>query len=133
MSHLVGVTLITDFGVDGKFHGRIDKYDDEKGHHIVYEDGDDEWVVDIQVRNYFLSLTPHSNCFTVLTTTHTLVFFMQEDEDITFAKKPRRCAKVSNVKTERNKVPVPLMASKDRSITGQTGTHNRVRACVVSL
>ena len=54
MSHLVGVTVITDFGVDGKFHGRIDKFDDVKGHHIVYEDNDEEWVLHIQTRKYFL-------------------------------------------------------------------------------
>ena len=50
MSHLVDITVLIDFGSDGKFHGRIDKFDDKKGHHIAYEDEDDEWVLNIQVR-----------------------------------------------------------------------------------
>ena len=69
MSHLVGVTVITDFGVDGKFHGRIDKFDDVKGHHIVYEDNDEEWVLHIQARKYFL-YTSHAYFSIKLTPIH---------------------------------------------------------------
>ena len=47
MSDLIGSTIVADFGDDGFFGGKIDNFDSDKGHHIVYEDGDGEWIKEI--------------------------------------------------------------------------------------
>ena len=52
MSDLFGSKLLADFGNDGVFGGIITNYCKKRGHHVVYEDGDDEWIKDILVRSY---------------------------------------------------------------------------------
>ena len=49
MSDLIGSTVVADFGDEGFFGGKIDNFDLDKGHHVVYEDGDGEWIPEILV------------------------------------------------------------------------------------
>ena len=49
MSHLVGSSILADFGEDGICAGRITKYCNSRGHHVIYDDGDSEWIESIMV------------------------------------------------------------------------------------
>lgn len=49
MSQLVGAELVADFGADGFFDGKVQKFCSKKGHLVRYDDGDEEWIKSILV------------------------------------------------------------------------------------
>ena len=68
--------MITRFDGYGSFKGHIDKYRKKRGHHIKYDDGDDEWVQKILVRSmYGVSFNIHM---------HTLLTMHQDELLLTF-------------------------------------------------
>lgn len=119
MSDLVGCKLITKFGEDGYFKGHIDKYCKKRGHHIKYDDGDNEWVQKLLVGVML--------CLLMCIYMHTFLT-LQEDDEIQIVKKPRRMKPKVNNKPE---ISIAVEASKGRSISGQSGKHNRVLLQVV--
>lgn len=49
MSQLVGAKLVANFGAEGFFGGKIQKFSKRKGHLVRYDDGDEEWIKAILV------------------------------------------------------------------------------------